>query len=117
MQNVNGKQIPLGGSLFTGIFGNEPTQIEQKLRSDMILIAQRYAITDPNTATNRLIALKQQLNGFDASQSETIAKAKKDVLAIENRACKNNCVTANSKLTYRAAMRKIRKKHWTNNLI
>lgn len=86
MGDLNGEQIPLGGTLFTGIFGKEPTQAEQELRINMILLGQKY--TSPKTnlieATSNLTALKQDLKFFNTCQSETITKGKKDVLAVAN---------------------------------
>ncbi|MBA3535166.1 MAG: GTP-binding protein [Tatlockia sp.] len=84
MGEVNGKQMPLGGSLFTGIFGKEPSLGEQKLRVDMIRIAEKYKPSSLDSATQSLARLKKDLNTFPTQHSESIAKGKADVLAVAN---------------------------------
>ena len=83
MVEVNGKQIPIQGDIFTGIFGKEPTEIEQISRIDMIKIAQKYSYTEVDSATETMATLKKELKNFEAL-NESIAKGKEDVLAVAN---------------------------------
>ncbi|MBA2656068.1 MAG: ankyrin repeat domain-containing protein [Tatlockia sp.] len=72
-KEINGNKLPLGGLIFSGSLGKEPSFQEQNSRAKFIEIANRYTNVRANNATLSLIELKIELKNEleDLSKNET----------------------------------------------